>query len=103
MIDQNIGEKYVSRETKYRPGQKADRLGFQWTGVTKFRVTVARFTDGSVQGSMEVPFQSPIVQGGSTQCYALNDSGTTHLLLDRSMLPECSRSQVSHHEDGCWG
>eukprot|EP00971_Amphidinium_carterae_P042788 840946-Amphidinium_carterae.1 len=41
MIDQNTGEKYASRETKYRPGQRADRLGFQWTGVTKFRVMVA--------------------------------------------------------------
>eukprot|EP00971_Amphidinium_carterae_P096778 1915718-Amphidinium_carterae.1 len=57
MIDQSTGERYVSREMKYRPGQKADRLGFQWTEVTKFRVTVACSTDGSVQGSMEVPFQ----------------------------------------------
>eukprot|EP00971_Amphidinium_carterae_P240447 4773285-Amphidinium_carterae.3 len=88
MTVQNTGEKYVSRETKYRPGQKADRLGFQWTGVTKFKVTIVRSSDGSVQGSMEVPFQSPIVQGGGSQCYALNESGTTHVLLDRSMLPE---------------
>eukprot|EP00971_Amphidinium_carterae_P093544 1851063-Amphidinium_carterae.3 len=34
MIYQSTGERYVSRERKHRPGQKADRLGFQWKEVT---------------------------------------------------------------------